>query len=72
LAVEARKIDMRASPYDVSAFAELQSPLCVETNEGRKAYIKEQERLREAAAPIRQELIHVLDTILANGEEGRQ
>jgi len=65
LAIEARKIDMRASPYDVSAFA-IGAPLCVDTLEGRRLYVKEQECLANAAYPIRAELIKVYDELLAS------
>eukprot|EP00596_Hydrurales_sp_CCMP1899_P004386 CAMPEP_0119052582 /NCGR_PEP_ID=MMETSP1177-20130426/73836_1 /TAXON_ID=2985 /ORGANISM="Ochromonas sp, Strain CCMP1899" /LENGTH=246 /DNA_ID=CAMNT_0007032203 /DNA_START=423 /DNA_END=1163 /DNA_ORIENTATION=- len=64
VAVIARKIDMRASPYDVSGFKEFAGPLCVETLEGRKAYALEQEGLSIIAAPIRMELIDAYDKAL--------
>ena len=62
LAIMARKIDMRASPYDVSHICEL--PIAIETPEGRIQYAAEQLQLAELAAPIRQRLLSVYDQIL--------
>lgn len=59
VALAARIIDMRASPYDVSAFEECQEPLCVETADGRRRYAEEQEKLADMAAPVRQSLLQV-------------
>ena len=64
LALEARKIDMRASPYDVSAFEGCEVPICVETPQGRKLYIEEQERVAAAAVPIRKALLDIYDEVL--------
>ena len=64
LALEARKIDMRASPYDVSAFEGCEVPICVETSQGRKLYIEEQERVAAAAVPIRKALLDIYDEVL--------
>jgi len=54
LAIEARELDMRASPYDLKD--EGYTPLCIETEEGRKHYQKEQQLLAEKAITIRKEL----------------
>ena len=43
LSVEARELDMRASPYDVASYGF--EPICVETAEGRAEYKKLQEAL---------------------------
>ncbi len=61
VAIAARIIDMRASPYDVSAYAECNDPIRVETAEGRKQYAEEQERLARMAAPVRQSLLAVYE-----------
>lgn len=66
LALEARKVDMRASPYDVSAFEGCEIPICVETPQGRKLYIAEQERVANAAVPIRQALLSIYDEVLSH------
>lgn len=55
LAFAARELDMRASPYDLSA--EGYEPICIETEAGRKHYQAEQQQLTEQATPLRQELL---------------
>jgi hypothetical protein len=55
LAAEAREIDMRASPYDVSSYGF--QPICIETTEGREEYIGYQRALALKAKPIRQALL---------------
>lgn len=54
LALDARELDMRASPYDLrdNGF----TPICIETEEGRRIYQQEQQQLAEKAAPLRHEL----------------
>ena len=63
LAMEARRVDMRASPYDFSALDF--KPICIETADGRAEYEVEQRRLAALAAPIRAQLISSCDRILA-------
>lgn len=58
LAVSARELDMRASPYDVSCFG--LEPICIETDEGKTAYRIEQEALTRRSAPIRMKLLDEL------------
>lgn len=58
LAIELRRIDMRASPYDVSAYG--LAAIAIETPEGRREYEDAQRRLAAAAAPLRQRLIDQL------------
>ena len=58
LAREARVLDMRAGPYDVTRLGE--TPIPVETPEGRRAYVREQRKIAEAAAPVREDLIRAL------------
>lgn len=57
LAVEGRELDMRASPYDLKN--EGFSPICIETESGRKEYIKQQQQLAEKAEVLRKELLKV-------------
>jgi hypothetical protein len=64
IALIARKIDMRASPYDVSSFDGCEEPLYVETNEGKLAYIKEQQQLYKLSFPARQELLSIYNNYL--------
>jgi hypothetical protein len=62
LAMELRDLDMRASPYELSAYG--LEPVRIETAEGRREYEKEQARLAEKARPLRERLIGVLDRVL--------
>jgi hypothetical protein len=55
LAREARTIDMRASPYDLSAFG--LAPIRVETRPGRDEYAEAQRDLSRKAEPLRERLI---------------
>lgn len=64
LAIKARKIDMRASPYDVSHVEGCEEPLCVETSEGRRLYVAAQEDLFALSAPIRASLLQVYEDVL--------
>lgn len=54
LALEGRELDMRASPYDLTD--EGYAPICIETEDGRKQYQKEQQHLAERATGLRKEL----------------
>lgn len=54
LALEGRELDMRASPYDLTA--EGYAPICIEKEEGRKQYQKEQQLYAERSAILRDEL----------------
>ncbi len=57
LAVAAREIDMRASPYDLRAYGF--APIRLETAEGRGEYVGFQRSLAERAHPIRARLLTV-------------
>ena len=61
-AVEARKIDMRASPYDARVFG--LEPIRIETEEGRIEYLKRQMEIHDRSAPLRRRLIESCRTIL--------
>ncbi len=63
LAHEIRVLDMRASPYDLSALG--YSPVPVETPEGRAEYVASQRRFAERGAPLRSRLIAETDRLLA-------
>jgi hypothetical protein len=54
VALEGRELDMRASPYDLADQGF--SPICIETEEGRRQYQKEQQQLFERSTPLRIEL----------------
>jgi len=61
-AIEARIIDMRASPYDLSEYG--YSPIPIETPEGRREYEREQSELYRRGLKLRSELIAALEKIL--------
>lgn len=61
-AIEAREIDMRASPYDLTEFG--YDPIPVETTDGRREYEREQMALYRKGLLIRKDLIQALDLIL--------
>lgn len=54
LALEGRELDMRASPYDLREEGFL--PICIEKEEGRKQYQKEQQLYAERTSSLRLEL----------------
>jgi hypothetical protein len=51
LAADARALDMRASPYDLSAYGF--DPITVETSGGRAEYVRLQQAVADRAAPLR-------------------
>jgi len=55
LALAGRDLDMRASPYDLSAMGYL--PVKIETTEGRNQYEREQRQLAARATALRQKLL---------------
>ena len=55
LAWQARQLDMRASPYDLTAYGF--EPIRIETPEGKEEYARGQRELADAAVPIRGRLI---------------
>lgn len=63
LARDIRVLDMRASPYDLSALG--YSPVRVETAEGKQEYVAAQRDFAERGAPLRQRLIDELERLLA-------
>lgn len=64
LALKAREIDMRASPYDLLNYGF--KPIAIETKDGRAEYVQAQSDLREAARPLRERLIVVYRELLRN------
>jgi len=57
LAVDARTIDMRASPYDLKDYG--CTPIAIETATGKAEYIRAQRSLSERAAPLRTRLLMI-------------
>jgi hypothetical protein len=66
LAREIRTLDMRASPYDVSAIG--LEPLPVETAEGRAEYVRHQRDFAARAAVLRSRLIETSGAATAGHE----
>ena len=64
LARSAREIDMRASPYDLTAFGF--APIPIESRAGRDEYVAAQRELAARARPIRQELLRQYRCLLAD------
>jgi hypothetical protein len=62
LASRIRKLDMRASPYDLTRLG--YPPICIETPEGRAEYESLQRDFAGIAAPLRQRLQAVCETII--------
>ncbi len=63
VAVTAREIDMRASPYDLSGYGF--APLRIETREGREEYVDLQRAIAARAAPVRAALLAGYRALLA-------
>ncbi|HEY2670914.1 MAG TPA: 3-methyladenine DNA glycosylase [Rugosimonospora sp.] len=61
LAREVRELDMRASPYDLTALG--YEPVRVETPEGRAGYVRAQRDFAARAAPLRARLIEAVDRL---------
>ena len=55
LAVDARELDMRASPYDLSEFG--YTPVAIDTPHGRAEYVRAQSALTERATVLRSALL---------------
>ena len=64
----AREVDMRASPYDLTAYGF--APVKIETRTGREEYIELQRDLAARAAPVRERVLDVYRRLLAAGIGG--
>jgi hypothetical protein len=63
LAWDVRDVDMRAAPYDLSAWGF--EPIRIETPEGKQEYAALQRGFAERAAPLRQRLMTECDRLLS-------
>ncbi|WP_029114034.1 hypothetical protein [Mycobacterium sp. URHB0044] len=63
LAAEARELDMRASPYDLTGYGF--TPIAIETPAGRAEYVRRQQNVADRAAPLRKELADRCDLLVA-------
>ena len=66
LAMEVRRTDMAASPYDVSGLG--LEPVPVETSEGKAEYVRRQRDLTERAGPLRTRLLALCEDLLERAE----
>ncbi|MCG5433193.1 3-methyladenine DNA glycosylase [Mycobacterium sp. MYCO198283] len=55
LAADARVLDMRASPYDLTGYGF--APIAIETARGRREYVRAQRIIAERAVPLRARLL---------------
>ena len=62
VAIEARKLDIAASPYDVSVYGF--QPIKIENSQGRDEYRERQRIVMNKAAPVRQELLNAYDEFI--------
>ena len=62
ISIQARTLDVEASPYDVSEYGGV--AVKVETEEGRKVYRKRQKELMENAEPVRKRLLEAYNVFL--------
>jgi hypothetical protein len=63
LAADARELDMRASPYDLTGYGF--EPIAIETSAGRAEYVRAQQDVADRAAPLRARLAGRCDLLLA-------
>ena len=68
LALEARQLDMQASPYDVRAYGF--EPIEVDTPAGRELYLAAQKRIHECGQPLADRLLEEIDYALAAAAAG--
>lgn len=61
-AMEARKVDMQASPYDATEFG--LKPIKIETEAGRKEYLERQTEIFENSQPVREKVIREYEKVL--------
>lgn len=61
LALEARRFDMQASPYDLREYG--LDPIKIETEAGRKEYLVQQKRIYEKSIPVRDRLIGAFENL---------
>jgi hypothetical protein len=63
LALEVRELDMRASPYDLTALGH--PPVRIETAEGKAEYVAAQRGFAARGAALRRQLLEVCEALLA-------
>lgn len=68
LAAQAREIDMRASPYDLSDYG--YQPIAIESASGRAEYVRLQSEIARRAAPLRATLLARCQALLGLPDAG--
>jgi hypothetical protein len=68
LALRTRELDMRASPYDLTELG--YQPVPIETAAGRASYAREQGLIAASAAPLRQRLITLAESLVGTDPVG--
>jgi hypothetical protein len=68
LAADARELDMRASPYDLTGYGF--DPITIETPAGRAEYVRAQQDVADRAAPLRAVLADRCDLLLTAVRDG--
>jgi hypothetical protein len=68
LAAQAREVDMRASPYDLTGYGF--APIEVDTPAGRAEYVRAQQDIAARAAPLRATLADHCDALLSAASAG--
>ena len=63
LAFDAREVDMRASPYDLTGYGF--QPIAIETPAGRSTYVRAQQEISDRAAPLRAALADACEVLLS-------
>lgn len=61
LALEARRFDMQASPYDLREYG--LEPIKIETEAGRKEYLRQQKEIYRKSIPLRDRLIKAYEDL---------
>ncbi|MCB7137898.1 3-methyladenine DNA glycosylase [Cellulosimicrobium marinum] len=69
LAHDVREVDMRASPYDVSAYG--LAPVAIETTAGKAEYVRHQRAFAERGAVLRERLRAACTALLDGAGAGR-
>ena len=64
LALAARELDMRASPYDLTMYGF--APIMIELPSGRAEYVSQQRELHERALPLRERLLVIYQQLALN------
>ncbi|MCP2294014.1 hypothetical protein APR11_000418 [Nocardia amikacinitolerans] len=67
LACDARELDMRASPYDLTDYG--YAPIRIETPSGRAEYVRRQAEIAERSATLRAALLDACKNLLAASPE---